>query len=88
MLSHLGAISGCLGSMFGHVGGKMLQDSDQEGSVEPAWAAWRLPDGKSQGGLMVKVGFWGPTHTQKTLRFSYCKPRNLKISILEEILLL
>ena len=65
MLSHLGAISGCLGSMFGHVGGKMHQDSDQEGQVEPAWAAWRLPDGKYMGGLVVNDALWGPTQIQK-----------------------
>ena len=66
----------------------MRQDSDQEHQVEPNMGGWRLPDGKSQGGLMVDVELWGPTQTQKILRFSYCKPRNLKISILEEILLL
>ena len=56
--------------MFGHVGGKMHQDGDQEGQVEPAWAAWRLPDGKDGGGWVVNIPLSGPTHTQKTLRFS------------------
>ena len=39
-------ILGVLGSMLGHVGGKMRQDSDQEHQVEPNMGGWRLPDGK------------------------------------------
>ena len=61
MLEHLGAISSYLGSMLGHVGGRMRQDSDQEHQVEPNMGDGRLPDGKNQGGWVVNEPVGGPT---------------------------
>ena len=61
MLGYLGAISSYLGSMLGHVGGEMHQDSDQEHQLEPNMGDWRLPDGKNQGGWVVNERVWGPT---------------------------
>ena len=102
MLAHLGAMLGHAGAILA-IGWTLIGDlgadvgtywwqagarERKDGEGGASMGPWRLPDGKSQGGWKVKVEFWGPTHTQKTLRFSYCKPRILKISILEEILLL
>ena len=61
MLGHLGAISSYLGSMLGHFGGKMHQDSDQEHQVEPNISDWRLPDGRVALGWRVNERVWGPT---------------------------
>ena len=77
MLGYLGAISSYLGSMLGHVGGKMRQDSDQEHQVEPNMGGWRLPDGKCQGGVGGKLVAFGALQStvllllrsSKTLRF-------------------
>ena len=52
---------GVLGSMLGHVGGKMRQDSDQEHQVEPNMGGWRLPDGKYALGWVVNERVGGPT---------------------------
>ena len=59
-------ILGVLGSMLGHVGGKMRQDSDQEHQVEPNMGGWRLPDGRVALGWRVNVPLWGPTQTQRS----------------------
>ena len=71
MLGHAGAIfaidcivNGDLGADVGtpwwQAGARERRDGDQEGQVEPAWGAWRLPDGKCQWGLMVNDPLWGP----------------------------
>ena len=57
----------------------MRQDSDQERQVEPNMRDWRLPDGKNQGGLMVKVEFWGPTVYSFLLAANLNYPKILRL---------
>ena len=46
----LGDLGADAGTSWWQVGARDRQDNTQEGQVEPAWAAWRLPDGKYRGG--------------------------------------
>ena len=52
---HLGHRFADVGTSWWQAGARQRQDGDQEGQVEPAWAAWKLPDRKDGGGWVVKA---------------------------------
>ena len=52
-------------------GARERQDGDQEGQVEPAWGAWRLLDGRYEGGVRVNGLVWGPTQTHRYKETKY-----------------
>ena len=82
MLGYLGAISSYLGSMLGHVGSKMRQDDDDEDhQVEPNM-------GEVPPGVGGKHGAVGPYLDSKDPQILILQASDLRISILEEILLL
>ena len=45
-----GDLGADVGTSWWQAGARERQDGDQEGQVEPAWGAWRLLDGKYEGG--------------------------------------
>ena len=70
-----------LALMLGHLDGKVGSKTPRWRPRGPDGAAWRLPDGTYRGGWEVIERLWGPPRFKRSL-----DPRNLKISILEEIL--
>ena len=72
----IGDLGADVGTSWWQVGARERQDGDQEGQVEPAWAAWRLPDGKYPLGWLVNEPVWRPT-TPQILRLPASKTLKL-----------
>ena len=63
----IGDLGADVGPSWWQAGARERQEDDQEGHMEPAWGARRLPDGKYPLGWRVIVPFWGPTSLLNTI---------------------